>query len=51
MAKSKKSIDRTEKQRRKWSLKYKKSINCRHPKGFSQKQHCKYGRKTLKKKI
>ena len=31
----------------KWSLKYKKSINCKHPKGFSQKQHCKYGRKTL----
>ena len=29
----------------KWSLKYKKSINCRKPKGFSQKQHCKYGRK------
>jgi hypothetical protein len=29
---------------RKWSLKYKKSINCSHPKGFSQKQHCKYGR-------
>ena len=29
----------------KWSMKYKKSINCRHPKGFSQKQHCKYGRK------
>ena len=27
----------------KWSLKYKKSINCRRPKGFSQKQHCKYG--------
>jgi hypothetical protein len=33
----------------KWSLKYKKSINCRRPKGFSQKQHCKYGRKTHKK--
>ena len=33
----------------KWSMKYKKSINCKHPKGFSQKQHCKYGRrKTLK---
>ncbi len=31
----------------KWSMKYKKSINCKHPKGFSQKQHCKYGRKTL----
>ena len=29
----------------KWSLKYKKSINCRHPKGFSQKQYCKYSRK------
>jgi thiol-disulfide isomerase/thioredoxin len=29
----------------KWSLKYKRSINCNHPKGFSQKQHCKYGRK------
>ena len=29
----------------KWSMKYKKSINCKHPKGFSQKQHCKYGRK------
>jgi hypothetical protein len=34
----------------KWSMKYKKSINCNKPKGFSQKQHCKYGRKrTLKK--
>ena len=30
---------------RKWSLKYKRSINCRRPKGFSQKQYCKYGRK------
>jgi hypothetical protein len=35
----------------KWSLKYKKSINCRRPKGFSQRQHCKYGRgKTNKKR-
>ena len=31
----------------KWSTKYKKSINCNRPKGFSQKQHCKYGRKKL----
>jgi thiol-disulfide isomerase/thioredoxin len=30
---------------RKWSRKYKKSINCRRPKGFSQRQYCKYGRK------
>ena len=29
----------------KWSSKYKHSINCRKPKGFSQKQYCKYGRK------
>ena len=35
--------------KRKWSAKYKKSINCKKPKGFSQKQHCKYGRKTRKK--
>jgi hypothetical protein len=34
----------------KWSLKYKKSINCKKPKGFSQRQHCKYGRKTWKNK-
>ena len=33
----------------KWSLKYKKSINCKRPKGFSQRQHCKYGRKTMRK--
>lgn len=33
----------------KWSLKYKKSINCRKPKGFSQRQHCKYGRRKYKK--
>jgi thiol-disulfide isomerase/thioredoxin len=31
----------------KWSLKYKRSIDCKHPKGFSQKQHCKYGRKKM----
>ena len=24
----------------KWSMKYKKSINCNNPKGFSQKQYC-----------
>ena len=34
----------------KWSLKYKKSINCKHPKGFSQRQHCKYGRPKMNKK-
>lgn len=29
----------------KWTKKYKKSINCSHPKGFSQKAHC-AGRKA-----
>jgi hypothetical protein len=33
----------------KWSAKYKKSINCRKPKGFSQKQHCRYGRRMTRK--
>ena len=46
----KKQPARTRKNKRKqrggkWSLKYKRSINCNRPKGFSQRQHCKYGRK------
>ena len=28
----------------KWTKKYKSSVNCNSPKGFSQKQYCKYGR-------
>ena len=28
------------KKRRTWSKKYKDSINCKKPKGFSQRQHC-----------
>lgn len=32
-----------------WSMKYKRSINCSRPKGFSQKQYCRYGRKTSKR--
>lgn len=32
----------------KWSAKYKRSINCSRPKGFSQKAHC-AGRKKRKK--
>ena len=31
-----------------WSEKYKKSIDCSHPKGFSQRAHCQ-GRKKVKK--
>jgi hypothetical protein len=35
--------------RRRWSTKYKRSIDCKKPKGFSQKQYCKYGRKKTRK--
>ena len=37
---------KTRKQRGgKWTTKYKRSINCRKPMGFSQRQYCKYSRK------
>ena len=39
-----------QKQKHKWSLKYKRSIDCKRPRGFSQRQHCKYGRKNLTKR-
>jgi hypothetical protein len=42
---------RTRTRKHKWSLKYKRSIDCNHPKGFSQRQHCKYGRKNFTKKL
>lgn len=29
------------KKKKRWSVKYKKNINCDNPKGFSQKQYCK----------
>jgi hypothetical protein len=35
---------------KKWSAKYKKSIKCKNPKGFSQKQYCKYGQKRTKRR-
>ena len=38
-----KSRTRSRTRRHKWSLKYKRSIDCKHPKGFSQRQHCTYG--------
>jgi len=38
--KSHKGGKKTKKRGGKWSLKYKRSINCRKPKGFSQKQYC-----------
>ena len=42
---------KTKTRRHKWSLKYKRSIDCKHPKGFSQRQHCKYGRKKMTKRL
>lgn len=36
--------------RHKWSLKYKRSINCKTPKGFSQKQYCRRRNKLTKRK-
>ena len=30
----------------KWSQKYKRSIDCSHPKGFSQRAHCQGRKKT-----
>ena len=32
----------------KWSKKYKKSINCSNPKGFSQRAHCQGRKKKIK---
>lgn len=39
---------KNKKSKKKWSLKYKRSINCKRPRGFSQRQYCKYGLKNLK---
>jgi hypothetical protein len=36
--------------KRRWSVKYKKSINCSNPKGFSQIQYCKRKRRGGKYK-
>ncbi len=49
MTKTKKMMRSKQTPKRKWSRKYKKSINCNRPKGFSQKQYCKYGRKNIYK--
>ena len=39
-----KNIESNEEIEEKWSEKYKKSIDCKNPKGFSQRAHCQ-GRK------
>ena len=41
-------VKKSRRTKRRWSLKYKRSINCKKPKGFSQKQYCKRkGKKHL----
>lgn len=35
--------------KKRWSRKYKLSINCKRPRGFSQRQHCKYGKRKTQK--
>jgi hypothetical protein len=42
---TKKRHSRNKQKGGKWSLKYKRSINCNRPRGFSQKQYCKYSAK------
>ena len=39
--KEKYNAPRTGKKKKRWSVKYKKGINCSNPKGFSQKNYCK----------
>ena len=35
----------------KWSEKYKRSIDCKNPKGFSQRAHCEGRKKRARKKL
>ncbi len=46
--KSRTRTRKTKTRRHKWSLKYKRSIDCKHPKGFSQRQYCTWGRTPRK---
>ena len=43
--------DKTEEMREAWSQKYKKSIDCNNPKGFSQRAHCQGRKKKMKEHI
>jgi hypothetical protein len=48
--KTRKNKSKNKKSKKRWSLKYKKSINCKRPRGFSQRQYCNYGRKKSYRK-
>jgi hypothetical protein len=47
---TRKNKSKNKKSKKRWTLKYKRSINCKRPRGFSQRQYCKYGRKKSYKK-
>jgi hypothetical protein len=47
---TRKNKNKKSKSKKRWSVKYKRSINCKRPRGFSQRQYCKYGRKKSYKK-
>ena len=49
-SRKKKMSKKIKKSKRRWSVKYKRSINCKRPRGFSQKQYCKYGRNRKTRK-
>ena len=46
-----KKIEGNEEIEEKWSEKYKKSIDCNNPKGFSQKAHCQGRKKRMKEEL
>ena len=46
-----KKIESNEEIEEKWSEKYKKSIDCNNPKGFSQRAHCQGRKKKVKEEI
>jgi len=43
--------EKTKEMREDWSSKYKKSIDCNNPKGFSQRAHCQGKKKRLQEEI
>lgn len=44
-------LKKVEKVKEDWSEKYKKSIDCSHPKGFSQRAHCQGRKKRMKESV
>jgi len=45
-----KQVSRPPQKKRRWSTKYKKSIDCKNPRGFSQKSHCRAKKKKARRR-